>query len=41
MWQTSEPVVGDWIAGRDDIVLVERRKLAPLGLFTLARMARR
>ena len=42
-WRPEFPwsVVGDWIAGRDDIVLVERRKLAPLGLFTLARMARR
>ena len=28
-------MVGDWIAGRDDIVLIERRKLAPFGLFTL------
>lgn len=42
-WRPEFPwsVVGDWIAARDDIVLVERRKLAPLGLFTLARMARR
>lgn len=42
-WRPEFPwsVVGDWIASRDDIVLVERRKLAPLGLFTLARMARR
>jgi len=34
-------VLGDWIARRPDIVLTERRKLAPLGLFTLARMTRR
>ena len=42
-WRPEFPwsVVGDWIAGRDDIVLIERRKLAPFGLFTLARMARR
>ena len=42
-WRPEFPwsVVGDWIAGRNDIVLVERRKLAPLGLFTLARLARR
>lgn len=42
-WRPEFPwsVVGDWIAGRDDIVLTERRKLAPFGLFTLARMARR
>ena len=42
-WRPEFPwsVVGDWIAGRDDVVLTERRKLNPLGLFTLARIARR
>lgn len=42
-WRPEFPwsVIGDWIAGRDDIVLTERRRLNPLGLFTLARMARR
>ena len=42
-WRPEFPwsVVGDWIAGRDDVVLTERRSLNPLGLFTLARIARR
>ena len=42
-WRPEFPwsVVGDWIAGRDDVVLTERRRLNPLGLFTLARIARR
>lgn len=42
-WRPEFPwsVIGDWIAARDDIVLIERRTLAPFGLFTLARMARR
>ena len=42
-WRPEFPwsVIGDWIAGRDDVVLTERRKLNPLGLFTLARIARR
>ena len=42
-WRPEFPwsVIGDWIARRDDIVLTERRKLAPFGLFTLARMTRR
>ncbi|MFV0279375.1 MAG: class I SAM-dependent methyltransferase [Rhodoblastus sp.] len=41
-WRPEFPwsVIGDWIAERDDIALTERRKLAPFGLFTLARMAR-
>ena len=42
-WRPEFPwrVLGDWIERRPDIVLTERRKLAPLGLFTLARMTRR
>ena len=42
-WRPEFPwsVIGDWIAGRDDVVLTERRSLNPLGLFTLARIARR
>lgn len=41
-WRPEFPwsIVGDWIAARPDIRLIERRKLAPLGLFTLIRMAR-
>ena len=33
-WET----IGDWIDSRPDLTLVERRRLAPLGLFTLARV---
>lgn len=42
-WRPEFPwsVIGDWIAGRNDVVLTERRRLSPFGLFTLARMARR
>ncbi len=42
-WRPEFPwrIIGDWIEKRDDIVLTERRRLAPLGLFTLARMTRR
>jgi phosphatidylethanolamine/phosphatidyl-N-methylethanolamine N-methyltransferase len=42
-WRPQFPwsIVGDWIARRPDIELVERRTLAPLGLFTLARLVRR
>lgn len=38
-WRPEFPwaVIGDWAAGREDVTLVERRTLAPLGLFTLAR----
>lgn len=41
-WRPEFPwaVLGDWIDRRSDISLTERRKLAPLGLFTLARMKR-
>ena len=42
-WRPEFPwrVLGDWIEKRSDIVLTERRRLNPLGLFTLARMTRR
>ena len=39
-WHPQFPwaVIADWIAGRPDIELAERRRLAPLGLFTLTRL---
>ena len=39
-WRPEFPwsIVQDWIDGRPDISLVERRKLAPAGLFTLVRL---
>jgi phosphatidylethanolamine/phosphatidyl-N-methylethanolamine N-methyltransferase len=39
-WHPQFPwsVLGDWIEARPDIHLEERRKVAPLGLFTLARL---
>jgi phosphatidylethanolamine/phosphatidyl-N-methylethanolamine N-methyltransferase len=39
-WNVQFPwsILGDWIASRPDIRLLERRKVAPLGLFTLARL---
>lgn len=41
-WHPQFPwsVVGDWLAARPDMRLVERRTLAPMGLFTLARIAK-
>jgi phosphatidylethanolamine/phosphatidyl-N-methylethanolamine N-methyltransferase len=41
-WRPEFPwaILGDWIAARSDMRLVERRKIAPLGLFTLARIER-
>jgi phosphatidylethanolamine/phosphatidyl-N-methylethanolamine N-methyltransferase len=33
-------ILGDWIDSRPDIRLLERRRLAPFGLFTLARLKR-
>ena len=41
-WRPEFPwsILGDWLASRDDLRLVERRKIAPLGLFTLARIER-
>ena len=42
-WRPQFPwsILGNWIARRPDIELLERRQLAPLGLFTLVRLARR
>jgi phosphatidylethanolamine/phosphatidyl-N-methylethanolamine N-methyltransferase len=39
-WNPQFPwsILGDWIESRPDIRLLERRKIAPLGLFTLARL---
>jgi phosphatidylethanolamine/phosphatidyl-N-methylethanolamine N-methyltransferase len=39
-WQPQFPwsVLGDWIDARPGVRLLERRKLPPLGLFTLARI---
>lgn len=39
-WRPQFPwaIIGDWIASRPGLELVERRKLSPLGLFTLARI---
>ena len=41
-WHPQFPwaMIGDWLASRSDLRLVERRALAPLGLFTLARIAK-
>ena len=41
-WRPQFPwsILGDWIARRPDIELLERRTLAPFGLFTLVRMKR-
>lgn len=36
----SWAILGDWIDSRPDFRLVERRRIAPLGLFTLARIER-
>lgn len=38
--QFAFDILGDWVAGRPDITLVERRTVPPLGLFTLVRLAR-
>ena len=42
-WRPQFPwsIIGNWIARRPDIELLERRTLAPVGLFTLIRLARR
>jgi phosphatidylethanolamine/phosphatidyl-N-methylethanolamine N-methyltransferase len=39
-WRPKFPwaVIGDWIDGRADMALAERRLLPPLGLFTLTRI---
>jgi phosphatidylethanolamine/phosphatidyl-N-methylethanolamine N-methyltransferase len=41
-WRPEFPwaILGDWIAARPDLRLAERRKIAPLGLFTLTRIER-
>ena len=41
-WRPEFPwaIVGDWLAQRPDIALIERRKLPPLDLFTLIRLKR-
>jgi phosphatidylethanolamine/phosphatidyl-N-methylethanolamine N-methyltransferase len=41
-WRPEFPwaILGDWIDSRPDMRLVERRKIAPFGLFTLARIER-
>ena len=41
-WRPEFPwaILGDWLAARPDLRLAERRKIAPLGLFTLARIER-
>lgn len=42
-WHPQFPwsVIGDWIASRPDMSLVERRTLPPFGLFTLTRVVKR
>ena len=39
-WHPQFPfsTIGDWIAGREDATLVERRELSPFRLFTLLRL---
>lgn len=41
-WRPRFPwaVVGDWLAANAQVVLAERRRLAPFGLFTLTRIAK-
>jgi phosphatidylethanolamine/phosphatidyl-N-methylethanolamine N-methyltransferase len=41
-WRPEFPwaILGGWIDSRPDLRLVERRRIAPLGLFTLARIER-
>jgi phosphatidylethanolamine/phosphatidyl-N-methylethanolamine N-methyltransferase len=41
-WRPQFPwaIIGDWVAARDRTRLIERRAIAPLGLFTLARILR-
>jgi phosphatidylethanolamine/phosphatidyl-N-methylethanolamine N-methyltransferase len=38
-WRPDFPweIIGGWARGRSDVTLLERRRLAPLGLFTIAR----
>jgi phosphatidylethanolamine/phosphatidyl-N-methylethanolamine N-methyltransferase len=39
-WRPEFPwtVLGDWLAARPELVLAERRRIAPFGLFTLTRI---
>lgn len=41
-WRPQFPwaIIGDWIEGRADVRLIERRLLPPFGLFTLTRIER-
>eukprot|EP01037_Dinobryon_pediforme_P047956 gene47956-62591_t len=41
-WRPQFPwsIVGDWLAKHPEVKLLERRTLAPFGLFTLIRLAR-
>ena len=41
-WQPTFPwsTIGNWIARRPDITMLERRTVAPLGLFTVVRLRR-
>lgn len=41
-WRPQFPfaIIGDWIEGRGDVRLIERRLLPPFGLFTLTRIER-
>ncbi len=41
-WRPQFPfsIIGDWIDQRPDVTLIERRPLAPFGLFTLTRIQR-
>jgi phosphatidylethanolamine/phosphatidyl-N-methylethanolamine N-methyltransferase len=41
-WRPEFPwaILGDWLSSRGDVRLIERRKIAPLGLFTLTRIER-
>ena len=42
-WHPQFPfaVLGEWLAARPDVELLERRRIAPAGLFTLVRLRRR
>lgn len=41
-WRPEFPwsVLGDWLAARPHLILAERRRIAPFGLFTLTRIRR-
>lgn len=41
-WRPQFPwsIIGDWIDQRDDVALIERRPLAPFGMFSLVRIRR-